>query len=141
MALLPILLVCCSSGTIDESQKASFSIDGNLMNGIEIPANKYEQSFSVTSDSDWEIVRRSGQRWIDISPAKGNGNSSVTVFAEKNTSGQRRRAFFDVTVNGVKSYVIEIVQTTEVVEEQKPDQGGEGETPNPSDPPDRKSVV
>ena len=105
------------------------------MNGIEIPANKYEQSFSVTSDSDWEIVRRSGQRWIDISPAKGNGNSSVTVFAEKNTSGQRRRAFFDVTVNGVKSYVIEIVQTTEVVEEQKPDQGGEGETPNPSDPP------
>ena len=133
MTLLPILLVCCSSGNI-EGQKAVFTIGENLLNGIEIPANKYEKTFPVTSDADWEIVRRSGQQWIDIAPAKGNGDGSVTVYAEKNNSGQRRRAFFDVKINGVKSYVIEICQTLEVVEEQEPDQGGEGDTPDPSDP-------
>lgn len=131
LVLMPVLFLCCSSGSIDEEVKTAFSIDGNLLDGIEIPGNRYEKTFSVTSDADWEIVRRSGQQWINISPSKGKGNGSITILVEKNESGQKRRAFFDVRVNGTKSYVIEVLQTIEIIEEepgqdpgQDPGEGG-----------------
>ena len=135
LALVPILMVCCSSDTLDKNRASGFTVSDGLMDGLTIEKNAYSKTFTVTTDADWEIVRRSGQQWINISPSSGSGNGTITISAEANKTSSRRRAFFDVKLNGTKSYVIEVLQTTEGVDDPGqddpvgPGQGGGGDTP------------
>ena len=126
LVLVPILLVCCSSNALDGHSSPGFTVSDGVMDGLTIGKNAYSKTFSVTSDGDWKIVRRSGQQWINISPSEGSGDGSITVSAEANNTGQARRAFFDVELNGRKTYVIEILQTLTEVGGTEPDQGDDG---------------
>lgn len=136
MALMPILLVCCSASSIDDGRKADFSVSEDALKGLTIDAKKYSKEFSITSDTDWEIVRRVGQQWINITPTKGSGNGTITIEADQNDSGQKRRAFFDVKIKGTKQYVIEVLQTITGLEEEDPEQDG----PESSDTPIKDEV-
>lgn len=126
LVLVPILLVCCSSNALDGNSSPGFTVSDGVMDGLTIGKNAYSKTFSVTSDGDWKIVRRFGQQWINISPSEGSGDGSITVSAEANNTGQARRAFFDVELNGRKTYVIEILQTLTEVGGTEPDQGDDG---------------
>ena len=128
---MPILMVCCSAGSIDDGRKEKFSVSDNVMSGLTIGGGSFTREYQVTCDADWEIVRRAGQQWINITPSKGSGNGTVTVLAEANVSGQRRRAFFDVKINGAKTYVIEVLQTIGGLDDDDPGQGNPGEGDKP----------
>ena len=130
LALVPILMMCCSSDTLDKNGAPKFTVSDGVMDGLIIDKNAYSKTFTVTTEAEWEIVRRSGQQWINISPSSGSGNGSITISAEANKTSDRRRAFFDVKLNGTKSYVIEILQTIEGVDNTDPGQGNPG---NPGD--------
>lgn len=129
--MIPILLVCCSSEILG-GDAPKFTVSDGVMDGLTIEKNAYSKTFTVSTEAEWEIVRRYGQQWINISPASGSGDGTITISAEANNTGQKRRAFFDVKLNGQKSYVIEILQTLNGADESDPEQGEGGGTPEKS---------
>ena len=111
LALMPVLLVCCSASKLEETETAKFTISDGVLDGLNINKERYSASFAVTSDADWEILRRTGAVWVNVSPSKGSGNATIKISADRNDTGAQRRAFFDVKLNGIPAYVIEITQS------------------------------
>ena len=127
LALVPILMICCSSGSIDGSGAKKFTVSDGVMDGLTIGRNTYSKTFTVSTEANWEIVRRYGQQWINISPSAGSGDGEITISVETNNTGYVRRAFFDVILNGTKSHVIEILQNLSGTDESDPGQGDNGD--------------
>jgi hypothetical protein len=69
---------------------------------IEFPASGGTQSVSVSSNTDWEAA--GSAEWLNISPASGTGNGTVSFTAAPNT-GDVRTATVTFTAGGVSQTV------------------------------------
>ena len=52
LALVPILMVCCSSDTLDKNGAPKFTVSDGAMDGLTIGKNAYSKTFTVTTDAD-----------------------------------------------------------------------------------------
>lgn len=65
-------------------------------------------TFEVISNIDWTVTEAFD--WIEVSPASGSGNETLTVNYEENTSLIPRVASFTVTGDGVPDVVLTVTQ-------------------------------
>jgi hypothetical protein len=92
----------------DEGQRSYFTIEGNPAT-LYIGQEAYSKTWSISANTEWKFVNRSGQTWASVTPSKGTGNGSITIIAEAN-QGIGRTALFDIVANGVENQQIAIVQ-------------------------------
>ena len=78
---------------------------------ITIPADGGSASVAVSSNGKWAVT--STDAWITFAPAEGEGNATITVSADKNTTEKARKG--NVSVNGPsKKYTITVKQDASV---------------------------
>ena len=64
-----------------------------------------QQSFTVTSNTNWSIVSNV-PNWLTISPLSGSNTGTVRVTASANTSANERTAAIDVNAEGIVQSLI-----------------------------------
>jgi hypothetical protein len=83
-----------------------------------ISPNGESISFKINTDKKWSVT--SSQSWATISPKNGNGNSTVSVTADKNTDVFARSGEIKVSATGCNMQVLSITQASSLeVEELK----------------------
>jgi hypothetical protein len=82
-------------------------------NALKIPSEEYHYSyFSIKSNTNW--TASSDQSWLKVSPTSGNGNKSLDIMAEANTSFTLRKATITVAVNDTVKQLINVTQEATV---------------------------
>ena len=65
---------------------------------LDFNSNGGKQSFSITSNRDWNISVEGGDGWLEVIPLSGDGSKEITVSATTNTNIDPREA--TITVSG-----------------------------------------
>ena len=97
-------------GTIDDGTPAySLSV---LPDSLSFVASGEQQSFAITSDTDWTVT--SNVSWLAFSQASGNNNAVITVAAVANPDTIQRTATITVSGTGATSQTISVTQAGKV---------------------------
>ncbi len=108
----------CAAGNPAVSEPVVMGVDP-LVLSVDPPSQSVGPSagtiqYTVTSNTAWTV--ESDQPWCLVSPA-GNGNGLVTVNYDANTSGLSRSAVITVTVIGLPSVNVFLVQDAETTKQ------------------------
>lgn len=66
-------------------------------------------SFTITSDTKWEIEKKSADKWYSVTPLSGKGNMEVVIEAQENLEGKELKSELRVKTS-TKSEVVSLVQ-------------------------------
>ena len=109
-AILTTMVLSCQNkmDNIEEYEAIApeFSADASFLNFSE---NETYKMVNVTAKCSWKASSRDS--WINILPAEGKGNGSITVILERNTPTAARTGTFTIT-NGITSVEIVLSQAT-----------------------------
>ncbi len=63
------------------------------------PTGTGSVTFDITSNTSWSVAK-SGS-WVNVNPASGTGNATITIMAAQNTTGDTRNAALVISGTGV----------------------------------------
>ena len=90
----------------DEESSVTFSISNKKLTFIQNASNK---DVSIYSSNKWSS--KSSEEWISVSPAKADGNATITVSAKENTGETARFGFIAFENNTGRRDTINVLQT------------------------------
>ena len=76
---------------------------------LSFTASGEQQTFAITSNTNWNIVS-SDSTWVNVSPASGSNNGTVTVTAIANSDTIQRTATITIYGTGVTPQTISVTQ-------------------------------
>lgn len=92
-----LMFVVCSCSSGDELEGITMSKDYiSVTQSLDLPGDGGEGKIEVSASCSWSIS--SNADWLTIEPTSGEKNASITVSADKNTTGNTRSA--TLTVRG-----------------------------------------
>ncbi len=113
-ALYIAVSVLLSACTIEDANEnvAPFSEMLDIAETLQLTATDTEKSFEIKSDAGWDIAIDKGS-WSELnaSSTSGNGNSTITLRTDANTTRQGREATITVTTKGGVSQQMKVSQS------------------------------
>ena len=113
-ALYIAVSVLLSACTIEDANEnvAPFSEMLDIAETLQLTATDTEKTFEIKSDAGWDIAIDKGS-WSELntSSTSGNGNSTITLRTDANTTRQGREATITVTTKGGVSQQMKVSQS------------------------------
>ena len=106
----------CSTGSIREVEDYQLTINNPDFltvspNNVTIPYTGGSASFSVSSNTNWQVTENAP--WLSGSPLSGLGDGTVTLSAPPNTSTNSRTTNVTVSGDGVADQTVVVTQAGE----------------------------
>ncbi len=113
--ILMLSVVCSCKGNDDVKEPYFLKIEttgsNKVDNTVNVEAEGISQTFSVTSNGQWEITSsKSKVNWLDLQPNQGNGNGSFKLLVKKNESTTSRETQLSGLIDGEELAVLIIKQ-------------------------------
>ena len=119
------------SATGVASQTVTVSQDGYIptpfidlsVPSIAFDASAASQSFNITSNVEWTVMKSAGASWLTVTPSSGRNDGTVTVITMANNTGAQRTATLTISASGIGQQTVIVTQTNtrvanETVEQQ-----------------------
>ena len=95
--VMPMLLWSSCSGK--EAEKRSYLLlEGPV--ALAAPEGGITQEYTVKSNGQWEVIRKSIQTWAEARPASGQNDGAFRIMVGENTSGSNRSMKFTLMLDG-----------------------------------------
>ena len=96
LAISVLLLSSCSNKEV--VTKLYLLLEGQL--NLIAPERGIFQEYTVKSNGQWEVIRKSVQTWAEARPSSGQNDGSFRITLAENRSGNNRSMQFVFLLNG-----------------------------------------